>query len=76
MEQVLFIKTSKNEKIKTLAESKLDSISDLVTNVSHEEYQFILKEKGNYRKMKEEIRAKSKKAAYKITAEQREEILK
>ena len=68
--------------VETLAESKLDSISDLVSkavedaNVSHEEYQFILKEKEHYRKMKEEIRAKSKKAAEKITAEQREEILK
>ena len=82
MGQVLYIKTAKNEKIKTLAESKLDLISDLVSkavedaNVSHEEYQFILKEKEHYRKMKEEIRAKSKKAADKITAEQREEILK
>ena len=80
--EFLYIKTAKNEKIKTLAESKLDSISDLVSkavedaNVSHEEYQFILKEKEYYRKMKEEICAKSKKAADKITAEQREEILK
>ena len=39
-------------------------------------YQFILKEKEHYRKIKEEIRAKSKKAADKITAEQRKEILK
>ena len=82
MGQVLYIKTAKNEKIKILAESKLDSISDLVSkavedaNVSHEEYQFIHKEKEHYRKMKEQIRAKSKKAAEKITAEQREEILK
>ena len=57
--QVLYIKTAKNEKIKTLAESKLDSIFYLdskaieVTNVSHKEYQFILKEKEHYRKMKE-----------------------
>ena len=82
MGQVLYIKTAKNEKIKTLAESKLVSISDQVSkavedaNVSHEEYQFILKEKEHYRKIKEEIRAKSKKAADKITAEQRKEILK
>ena len=80
MGQVLYIKTAKNEKIKTLAESKLDLISDLVSkavedaNVSHEEYQFIHKEKEHYRKMKEQIRAKSKKAADKITAERREEI--
>ena len=54
--QALYIKTAKNEKIKTLAESKLDSISDLVSkavedaNVSHEEYQFIHKEKEHYLK--------------------------
>ena len=56
MGQVLYIKTAKNEKIKTLAESKLDLISDLVSkavedaNVSHEEYQFIHKEKEHYLK--------------------------
>ena len=63
-------------------ESKLDSISDLVSkaiedaNISHEEYQFILKEIEHYRKMKEEVRTKSKKVADNITSEQREEILK
>lgn len=73
--------SKKHDKIKTLAESKLDSISELVskaiedTNISHEEYQFILKEVKHYRTMKEEIRTKSKKAVDKITAEQREAIL-
>ena len=73
--KVLYIKFAKNEKIKTLAESKLDSISDLVSkaveeaNVSHEE-------KEHYRKMKEEIHVKSKKVADKFTAEQSEDILK
>ena len=75
-------KAKKHEKIKTLAESKLDSISGLVSkavedaHVSHEEYQLILKEVEHYRKMKEEIRSKSKKTTDSITAEQREEILK
>ena len=74
-------KAKKHEKIKTLAESKLDTISSLVSkaiedaNISHEEYLFILKEIEHYREMKQEIRTKSKKAANKITAEQREAIL-
>jgi len=75
-------KAKKHDKIKTLAESKLDTISGLVSkaiedsNISHHEYQLILKEVEHYRKMKEEIRTKSKKATDAITAEQREEILK
>ena len=74
-------KAKKHEKIKTLAESKLDSISELVSkaiedaNISHEEYRFVLKEVEHYRKMKEEIRTKSKKTTDAISAEQREAIL-
>ena len=75
-------KVKKHDKIKTLAESKLDSISSLVSkaiensHISHEEYQLILNEIKHYRTMKEEIRTKSKKTTDAITAEQREEILK
>ena len=74
-------KAKKHDKIKTLAESKLDTISGLVSkaiedsNISHQEYQLILKEVEHYRKMKEEIRTKSKRATDAITAEQREAIL-
>ena len=74
-------KAKKHDKIKTLAESKLDSVSELVSkaiedaNISHEEYRFILKEVEHYRVMKEQIRAKSKKVVDAITAEQREAIL-
>ena len=74
-------KAKKHEKIKTLAESKLDTISGIVSkavedaHVSHEEYQLILKEAKSYRQMKEQIRNKSKKATDAITTEQREEIL-
>ena len=74
-------KTKKNDKIKTLAESKLDTISSLVSkaiedaHVSHQEYALILKEVEHYRTMKEEIRTKSKKTTDAITAEQREAIL-
>ena len=75
-------KAKKHGKIKTLAESKLDTISGIVSkaiedsHISHQEYQLILKEIKHYRKMKEEIRTKSKKTTDAITAEQREEILK
>ena len=74
-------KAKKHDKIKTLAESKLDSISGLVSkaiknaHISHEEYEFILKEIKHYRKIKQEIRTKSKKATNKISTEQREAIL-
>ena len=75
-------KAKKHDKIKTLAESKLDSISSIVSkavedaNISHQEYIFILKEIEHYRIMKEQIRTKFKKISNSITNEQREEILK
>ena len=75
-------KAKKHDKIKTLAESKLDTISGIVSkaiedsHISHTEYQLILKEVEHYRVMKEEIRTKSKKTTDSITAEQRETILK
>ena len=80
-QKVFESKSKKHDKIKTLAESKLDSISNLVSkaienaHISHEEYQFILNEVEHYRVMKEQIRTKSKKVADAITAEQREAIL-
>ena len=75
-------KAKKHDKIKTLAESKLDTISGLVSkavedsHIDHQEYLLILKEIEHYRTMKEEIRTKSKKTTDAITAEQREKILK
>ena len=74
-------KAKKHDKIKTLAESKLDSISGLVSkavensHIDHQEYLLILKEIEHYRTMKEKIRTKSKKTTDAITAEQREAIL-
>ena len=75
-------KAKKHDKIKTLAESKLDTIAGLVSkavedsHIDHQEYQLILKEVEHYRVMKEEIRTKSKKTTDAISTEQREEILK
>ena len=81
VQKVFDSKAKKHEKIKTLAESKLDSISSLVSkavedaHISHEEYQFILKEVEHYRVLKEQIRTKSKRVVDAVTAEQREAIL-
>jgi hypothetical protein len=74
-------KAKKHDKIKTLAEAKLDTISSLVSkaivdaHISHIEYQFILNEATHYREMKQQIRTKSKRVVDAITAEQRETIL-
>ena len=74
-------KAKKHDKIKILAEAKLDSISGLVSkaiedaNISHQEYQLILKEVEHYRVLKEQIRTKSKRITDAITEEQREAIL-
>ena len=52
-------KAKKHDKIKTLAESKLDTISGLVSkavensHIDHQEYLLILKEVEHYRTMKE-----------------------
>ena len=78
---VIYSKTGKHEKIKTLAESKLDSISALVSKavedayIDHQEYHLILKEIKHYRTMKEKIKSKSKRVVEKITKEQYEAIL-
>ena len=74
-------KAKKHDKIKTLAESKLDTISGIVskaiedTYISNQEYHLILEEIKHYRTMKEEIRSKSKRVVKEITKEQREAIL-
>ena len=60
------VKAEKHEKIKTLAEAKLNTISDYVSraleddNISNEEYTLILNELVKFNEMKEEIRSKSK----------------
>jgi len=80
-QKVFNSKAKKHDKIKTLAESKLDSISGIVSkavedaHVSHEEYRLVLREVEHYRKMKQQIRTKSKHETDTITSEQREAIL-
>ena len=77
-QKVFDSKSKKHEKIKILAKAKLDSISGLFSkaiedaSISHDEYQFILKEFEHYRTLKKQIRTKSKRVVDTITAEQRE----
>ena len=58
------IKAEKHEKIKTLADAKLNTISDLISKaladdrISDEEYSLILSELDKFNQMKEEIRSK------------------
>src|SRR5688572_18810108 len=60
------LKMEKHEKIKTLAEVKLNTISDYVSkaleddHISDEEYSLILNELVKFNEMKEEIRSKIK----------------
>ena len=60
------VKAEKHEKIKTLAEAKLNTISDYVSkaleddNISSEEYSLILNERVKFNEMREEIRRESK----------------
>lgn len=60
----LSMKAEKHEKIKTLAEAKLNSISDLISkalidnNISDEEFSLILSELEKFNLMREEIRSK------------------
>ena len=59
-------KAEKHEKIKTLAEAKLNTISDYVSkaleddHISNEEYSIILNKLERFNEMKEEIISKSK----------------
>ena len=74
-------KSKKHDKIKLLAETKLDSISETISqaiqdsHISPVEYQRILKEVENYRVLKDQIRQKSKRIANTISEEQRQAIL-
>ena len=74
-------KSKKHNQIRLLAESKLDSISDAVSqaiqdgDISPDEYQRILKEIEHYRQIKQQIRQKTKRITNAINKEQRQAIL-
>ena len=65
---MLMRKAEKHEKIKVIAETELDTINGLISKaltddkISDEEYTLILSEVIKYRKMKEEVRSKTRKS--------------
>ena len=75
------IKQKKHEEIRLLAETKLDSIQNLISKalkdatISDIEFDQVLKELERYRLLKQEIRQKSKKKIDTISNKQREAIL-
>ena len=66
--KILMRKAEKHEKIKVIAETKLDTINGLISKaltdnkISDEEYTLILSEVIKYRKMKEDVRSKTRKS--------------
>ena len=66
--KMLMRKAEKHEKIKVIAETKLDTINGLISKaltdnkISDEEYTLILSEVIQYRKMKEDMRSKTRKS--------------
>ena len=74
-------KEKKHDNIRLVAQSKLDSISETISQaiqdekVSPTEFHKILQETENYRKLKADIRKQAKAKQAKLSKEQREEIL-
>ena len=66
--KMLMRKAEKHEKIKVIAETKLDTINGLISKaltdnkISDEEYTLILSEVIKYRKMTEDVRSKTRKS--------------
>ena len=77
----LTLKQEKHEAIKLLAQAKLDSISDIISqamqdgDISPAEFHKVLQEVEKYRKLKADIRNQAKTKVKQITKKQREEIL-
>ena len=71
----------KHDAIKLLAQSKLESIADIISqakqdgDISSIEFHKVLQEVQKYRKLKDDIRNWAKAKVKQITKEQREEIL-
>ena len=75
------VKQGKRDAIKLLAQAKLGSITDIISqamqdgDISPAEFHKVLQERTKYRKLKTDIRNQSKTKVKQITKEQREEIL-
>ena len=79
--KIFTIKQEKHNYIKRLAESKLDSITNIISqamqdgDISPTEFHKVLQEVEKYRKLKADIRNQAKTKIKEITKEQREEML-
>ena len=75
------MKQGKHDAIKLLAQAKLDSISNIISqamedgHISPTEFHKVLQEVEKYRKLKADIRNQAKTKIKEITKEQREELL-
>ena len=75
------VKQGKHDAIMLLAQSKLDSIADIISqamqdgDISPTEFHKVLQEVEKYRKLKADIRNQAKAKIKQITKEQREELL-
>ena len=75
------VKQEKHNSIKLLAQSKLDSIANIISqamqdgDISPTEFYKVLQEVEKYRKLKADIRNQAKAKIKQITKEQREELL-
>ena len=76
------VKQEKHDAIKLLAQSKLDSIADIISQAMQDgdiasiEFHKVLQEIEKYRKLKADIRNQAKAKLKQISKEQREELLK
>ena len=79
--KIFTVKQEKHDAIKLLAQSKLDSITNIISqamqegDISPTEFHKVLQEVKKYRKLKADIRNQVKTKVKQITKEQREEIL-
>ena len=79
--KIFTVKQEKHNAIKLLAQTKLDSISNIISqamqdgDISPTEFHKVLQEVEKYRKLKADIRNQAKAKIKQITKEQREELL-
>ena len=79
--KIFTVKQEKHDAIKLLAQSKLGSIADIISqamqagDISSIEFHKVLQEVEKYRKLKADIRSQAKTKVRQITKEQREELL-
>ena len=79
--KIFTVKQEKHNAIKLLAQTKLDSISKIISqamedgDISPTEFHKVLQEVEKYRRLKADIRNQAKAKVKEITKEQREEIL-